>query len=308
MVSSSSWLELLYYNPPLPEVHGWHRIKVRILRETELLRLLYYSCLGLVCLQLFSLAYYVREQRFLAAYLSRVADPSRPSSEQIKDVVLSLKEMSDANNDSYFLFPMFGFLRPTALQVIQHGGDCADRSRLVVALMRLRGISASKWALYNARGESVHAVVQADVESGNMVVDPLFGIWFPKPRSGGYYSILELRQDPNILSQRITELRAQGLEPGADRLEAYNSKDYIYSYARTINWNKSPIMKYSYGLLSWGMGRRVDELKRPAFAEEPPLMVVYGAGALESILLVLGFVLSRHKRMARQRGIMLEEY
>jgi hypothetical protein len=143
-----------------------------------------------------------------------------------------------------------------------------------------------------------------------MVVDPLFGIWFPKPKGGGYYSILELRQDPNILLQRITELRAQGQEPGADRLESYNPSEFMYTYARTINWKKSTAMGYLYRLLYLGMGKRVDELKRPAFSEEPPLMVVYGAGAVQSILVVVGLVMFRrkHKRMASRRGILAEEY
>jgi hypothetical protein len=256
---------------------------------------------ALIGLQALSLTYYFREQTVLTAYINHVVSSSLPPSEQIKGVVLSLKDKPDDGNDSYFLLPFFRFLRPTPWQVIEKGGDCADRSRLVIALMRLRGIQASKWALYDAQGESRHAVVQADVESGKMVVDPLFGIWFPKP-DGGYYAIPELKQDPAILTQRISELQAKGLRPGADRLETYRFDQYVYSNARTINWNKSGIFRISYSFLHRILGERVDDFRRPAFVEEPALMVVYGAAAFEVVIVLVWLVAERRRRRRTLRA------
>ena len=254
------------------------------------------AILGLLLgLQLFSLTYYVREQRSLVAYLNQIASPSLPPSEQVKEVVLSFQDKPDDENDSYFLWPAFRFLRPTPWQVLERGGDCADRSRLVVALLHLRGIHASKWALYNAQGESKHAAVQADVESGKMAVDPLFGLWFPKPQ-GGYYAIRELRQDPRILSQRVDELLAKGQQPGAGRLEFYPKDQYVYTQARTINWNKSGSMRFAYRALHGILGEGVDELRRPGFAEEPPLMVIYGAAGMEFVLVLAWFMMVRLRR------------
>jgi hypothetical protein len=262
------------------------------------------SLMGLLfILQIYCLKYYLDERAYLFAYLNRVTSASRPPSEQAKDIVLSLKDKPDQDNVSYFLCPLFRPLRPTPPQVIEHGGDCADRSRLVVALLRLHGIHASKWALYNAKGESVHAVVQADTESGQMVVDPLFGLWFPKPQ-GGYYDIRELKTEPAILAQRINSLKSQGLEPGADRLETYEWKQYVYSDPRTINWNKSPILEFLYLGLHGIWGEKVDNLQRPAFVEEPALMVLYGTIGLE-LLIALGWValgqLKRSKALADRR-------
>ncbi len=246
-------------------------------------------------LQVFSLTYYYRERRSLVAYLNGIASPSLPPSEQVKALVLSLKDQPDDENDAYFLCPAFRFLRATPLQVLNGGGDCADRSRLMVALLRLRGIHASKWALYNAHGEPKHAVVQVDIESGKMVADPLFGLWFPKPQ-GGYYAIRELRQDPRILLSRIDELLAKGQQPGADRLEFYPKDQYVYSQARTINWNKSGITRSAYWLFQGIMGEGVDELRRPSFVEEPSLMIVYGAAGLECVLVLAWFMMMRLKR------------
>src|SRR6267378_1647486 len=255
----------------------------------------------LLGLQSLSLAYYLREQRALAAYVGKVADPGLPRSEQVKAIVLSLKDKSGDGNEGYFLLPVFRFLRPTPWQVIENGGDCGDRSRLVIELLRLRGIHASKWALYNAQGESKHAVVQADVESGDMVVDPLFGIWFPKSQ-GGYYGIRELRQDPGILIRRLEELRAKGLRPGAARLEFYEINDYIYGNARTINWNKSFIMKSVYWALHGLLGVRADQIGRPAFVEEPPLMVIYGVAVLELVLILVWFIMTRNRNQVAAKS------
>jgi hypothetical protein len=255
----------------------------------------------LVGLQSASLAYYLREQRVLATYVGRVVGPDLPASEQVKALVLSLKDKSGEGNDGYFLLPVLRFLRPTPLQVIENGGDCGDRSRLLIALLRLRGIHASKWALYNAAGESKHAVVQAKVESGEMVADPLFGIWFPKPQAG-YYAIAELRQDPGILPQRIAELRAKGLRPGAGRLEFYEFNDYIYTNARTINWNKTFVMKFAYKVLHGILGRSADDIGRPAFVEEPALMVIIGAAALELALVFAWIILARRRKQVLAKG------
>jgi hypothetical protein len=284
--------------------HNYVRVS-RSCGVTELNRRnLYLSVLlaPLLALQIWSLVYYVHERQALDAYLNQVTTPTTSASLQLQDIVLSLRTKPDNGNDSYFLLPFFSFLRPTPLQVIENGGDCADRSRLVIALLRRRGISASKWALYNPKGESVHAVVQADVETGEMVADPLFGIWFPKP-DGGYYDIAELRGDPNILAQRVRALRAEGLEPGADHLEGYNFSEYAYTNARTINWKKSPLMFLTYRLLRKLMGTRVDELHRPAFVEEPPLMVIYGAAAIELFIILTWLLLERVRIWRTQKQI-----
>lgn len=251
--------------------------------------------------QFISAAYYFREQAELGNYLDRVANPSSPPSELTKDVVLSLKGKPD-ENDSYFLLPLFRPLRPAPWQVIEKGGDCADRSRAVIALLRLRGIHASKWALYDAHGESVHAVLEADVESGKMVVDPLFGLWFPRPQ-GGYYDIGALRQNSKIIAQRIAELRAQGVQPGTDRLDFYPLNRYVYTHARTINWDKNVILRFLYALLHRILGERADSLARPAFAEEPPLMVIYGSATLEVAVLFAWLLVERRVGKSATRAV-----
>ena len=249
----------------------------------------------LVCLlgvQALSIVHFLNEERYLSDLMDRIAPRSLPPSEQAIKVVESLKEKPDIDNPSYFLLPIFGFLRATPRQVMEQGGECGDRSRLVIRLLSVRGIKASKWALYSNEGKSVHATVELEAESGKMVVDPLFGLWFPRA-SGGYYGIRELRQSPEILRDRIQSLLEEGKRPGTSDLHTYPLDDYSYEYAKTINWDKWVGMRMVYEALRLVVGPALDDLKRPTFAEAPQLMVVMIAAALQGGLVILYFAVVR---------------
>jgi hypothetical protein len=232
----------------------------------------------LFALQCISVIDYLREEDYLLGLMDRIAPRSLPPSEQAIKVVESLKglpvkEFSATRQDSpYFLLPIFSFLRPMPRQVMEQGGDCADRSRLVIRMLRQHGIEASKWALYTKEMKSVHAVVELEAETGKMVADPDFGLWFPRS-NGGYYSIRDLRQSPKILRDRIQSLVEQGIRPWA------------------VTW---PL----YKVLSVIMGPSVDDLQRPAFVEAPQLMVVIIAGVIQGGL--VGPYLA-HIRIARRK-------
>jgi len=228
-----------------------------------------------VSIQVISIRSYLDDKHYLEILVNRIADPSLPPSGQVKEVIAYLRDLPPATNKSYYLLPVFRFLRPTARQVAEKGGDCADRSRLLVVLLRLRGVQASKWALYDNNMRPQHAVVQVRAEDGDMVVDPLYGLWFPRP-DGWFFSIKELKDDPEILKERIRFLLIRGEQPGALSLAHYPLNTYFYTNARTINWDKSFGMKMLYRVLYVAVGDKVNDLPRPALAEEPELIVIYG--------------------------------
>jgi hypothetical protein len=256
---------------------------------------------SLFALQCISVIDYLREEDYLLGLMDRIAPRSLPPSEQAIKVVESLKdlpvkEFSATRQDSpYFLLPIFSFLRPMPRQVMEQGGDCADRSRLVIRMLRLHGIEASKWALYTQEMKSVHAVVELEAETGKMVADPDFGLWFPRS-NGGYHSIQDLRQSPKILRDRIQNLVEQGKRPGASDLRKYPLNDYSYEYAKTINWEKWAVTWPLYKILRATMGTSVDDLQRPAFVEAPQLMVVIIAAVLQASLLVFHTLVARVRR------------
>ena len=150
--------------------------------------------------------------------------------------------------------------------------------------------------------KSVHAVVELDAETGKMVADPLYGLWFPRSDKG-YYGIRELRQSPNILSDRIQSLVEQGKRPGTSNLRNYPVEEYSYAYAKTINWEKWVGMWALYKVLRVIMGPSIDDLQRPAFVEAPQIMVVMIAGAIQCGLIIAYFALVRlDGNMKRERS------
>ena len=238
----------------------------------------------LVAMQALAFVDYVRDQERLAALISQIASPLLPPSQQAIAISDYLSTKPHSSSNSYFLLPVFRFLRPTPLQVAEDGGDCADRSRLMIVLLELRHIHATKWAIYTPAMEPRHAVVELDSEQGKMVIDPLFGVWYPRP-NGGFFDIESMRSDPTILRNRILELRAENVHQGQDRPEWYPLDQYIYTYARTINWNKSVYMRVAYDISHAVIGDRVNDIARPEWAEQPALMLIVLLVPFEIIVL-----------------------
>lgn len=251
-------------------------------------------------IQIWSLFVYLNDQRYLSKLADRIIDPALPASEQVKSIVIYLRDRPVISNQSYFLIPVLSFLRPTGRQVAEQGGDCADRSRLLINLLALRNVKASKWALYNNDLVPKHAAVEVEVETGKMVVDPLYGLWFPKG-NGGYYSIQELKADPSILVSRIQYLIKQGEQAGALALQGYPLDDYVYTHARTVNWNKTSAMRFAYALLYSLFGEKVNTIPRPAFVEQPALVMAIGIAGIQIIFLGawIGLMLRTPRRINR---------
>ena len=260
----------------------------------------------IVCLfavQWISVVDYLDEERYLSGLMDGIAPPSLAPSKQAIKVIEALKDLTERGNSSYFLLPALRFLRPMPQQVIEQGGDCSDKSRLVIRLLHQHGMKASKWALYTQEMKSVHAVVELEAETGKMVVDPLFDLWFPRP-DGGYYGIREMRQSPSILQDRIQSLLRKGLPPRTSELRSYPLDEYTYQYAKSINWAKWFGMRLVYESLELVMGPATDDLRRPTFVEAPQLMTVIMAAMLQgSLLAAILLALLMQKRFGREKDL-----
>jgi hypothetical protein len=69
-----------------------------------------------------------------------IAPCSLLPSEQAIKVIESLKALPVKENDSYFLWSIFSDLRSIPRQVMEQGGDCADRSRLAIRMLSQDGV------------------------------------------------------------------------------------------------------------------------------------------------------------------------
>lgn len=189
-------------------------------------------------------------------------------------------ETGTATNEQSFYVPQLG---ATPRQVLESGGDCADKSRLLSAMLRQIGVPATMAMCINPDTEEPsHTVVEAQIGPGHyMVVDPAFDLAFPKPDSNGYYGLVDLRHDPSILDRRLDQL-AGTLPPGHPQ-QSYNRAAAVYDEATTLNWNKNVVTAFIRDQLVARLGDGVYRLPRPLLLEEPQL-------AIASVMVLLGFI------------------
>ena len=201
-------------------------------------------------------------------------------------------------NESFFVWPR---LRAMPLQILEAGGDCADKSRLLSALLREVEIPATAAMCFDApSGMPTHTIVEAQPEEGvYMVVDPAYDLYFPRDDAPGYYDLLDLRRDPDLVARRVAELRTQPV-PHSEAGLYYLRPSTTYAYVSTINWNKNACLRFVQRQLQRWYGDEVYRLPRPVLLEEPKLFVA-AASLLPAVfsLLILGGAAyaTRHRRL-----------
>lgn len=216
------------------------------------------------------------DNNFLSNYAEQYISESGKESDTAVQLATAIRNKLVAKrNSGSFIAPVFRFLRPTARQIAESGGDCADKSRLLITLLKLKGIDASKVALYDDQEKPRHAVVEVKIENDQeMAIDAYYGLYFPKP-GGGYYSVWDIQQDESILKSRIDSLLAQGNDVRRPRLSRYPYHKYTYRQPRTINWDKSFVMQGLYTVLTTIFGQdAINRLERPYITERPALMLL----------------------------------
>jgi hypothetical protein len=189
-----------------------------------------------------------------------------------------------AKNQNYFLLKALG---PTPRQVLESGGDCADKSRLLSAILRLNGIDSTLVTLFACAdcGPS-HIVVEARYDKDWMVADPVFDMVFPADEFT-YHGVDDLKANPALLIDRLDELtRARGRHPVAK----YRRDTETYTWARYINWDKYPWSRNLARRLA-PLGIDLQQLRRPYFLEDPKLLVAGLAGLAGMAALLFWLIL-----------------
>lgn len=180
-------------------------------------------------------------------------------------------------NQDYFVIRKW---RAPPMQVVQKGGDCADKSRLLWALLREIGIpSTMVMCFHRETRQPTHTVVEARIGADRyMVVDPVYGLYFPKG-GGEYFDLRDLRQDPEIVDQRVVELRTTA--PPTSPVWSYDAVSAAYDGATSINWDKNSLTHLVYAMAKAWYGEDVYRIQRPRILEEPKLSAA-------AALLILG--------------------
>ena len=156
-------------------------------------------------------------------------------------------------------------LDATPVQILEHGGNCEDKSKLLIVLLRELGVEGSLAMLYPCEGcRSQHTVALVETRTGWTLVDPVFDITFPD-RRGGFHTIETLRAEPALLERRLAELRAA--RGPADKINRYKRADH-YSHITTVNWNKNALTRAVAGLIR-ATGGEPWSTPRPLFLDDP---------------------------------------
>ena len=239
-------------------------------------------CLFLVLLMLcLSIFFYISRRkdsqslRILAIQVTKNINTSDEKVRVLNSFVYH--NQSFAKNTGYYLLKSLG---PTPVQVLDKGGDCADRSRLLAAMLNQIGIEASLAMMYPCKGcLPVHTVVLATTESGIISADPVYDLMFPK-ETGGYYDVRELMNDPEIQRNRLRALRT--MRGSQDEIMSYDETSHHFQFITTVNWSKNIWLRGIQNVLD-RLNVPSHLITRPALLEDPQL----GLAAFSGISAVL---------------------
>lgn len=249
---------------------------------------------------IFSLVMFVswhRDRDRLAAIAQAVAPAGLSAGEKAERLNAWIyANQGFAKNRRYFLWDA---LEATPIDVLKHGGDCEDKSKLLVAMLDTVGVEGTMAMQYPCRTCSpVHTVVLADIGDRLAAYDPVYNISFPDGR-GGYLDVRSLRAQPQLMNQRLDELvRLRGQ---ADKIAHYSRPDHTYAHITTVNWDKNWLTRaVAAGLSAFGLEPALTT--RPFFLDNPKEFFAVAGAAMAlgfaSLLLLVLFV----RRLRRPRS------
>lgn len=201
-----------------------------------------------------------------------------------------------AKNKGFFLVERLG---PTPVQILENGGDCADKSRLSAAILDEFGIDATLVMLSPCAGcRPRHTVFEARTDTDRIASDPVYNIVFPD-ESGGYHGIVALRDNPELLPGRLQTLVA--LRGSDDKVAYYQSAPdgSHYGHPKTINLEKFAATR----LLKRILARFLDDpelIQRPRFLEDPKLFLALAGLGLGGMSLGLAGLVSLQIRRSHR--------
>ncbi len=201
-----------------------------------------------------------------------------------------------ASNPAYYLIQK---LRATPVQVLELGGDCADKSRLLYALLSEIDITSSMAMCFDETTyDPTHTILEARVGADEyMLVDPAYNLFFPN-ESGGYHDLIDLRRDAQILPQRISALLAKNPASTA-RDRYYLSASTTYHTTSTFNWKKNSLTKFALSLAQAIFGEQVYRLGRPCFLECPKIALLMLLLAFSGTAGIVGLAIRQWGRSTR---------
>jgi hypothetical protein len=187
-------------------------------------------------------------------------------------------------NERFFLVPALG---PTPNQVLESGGDCGDKSRLVSAMLWQLRINSGLAQIFPCQDcGPIHAVVEAEYEAGRMVVDPIWDVDYPTG-DGKFLGIRELAGTSRG-REHVADL--QWRRGAGDKIQLMPESEATFDYAVAVNWQKNAFSRavaFGLRLLRYDPAH----LLRPHFLEDPKLALALFLFIVAGLLMVISFIL-----------------
>ena len=228
---------------------------------------------------------YTHEQRALSKFLDDrgLSDPIVDPIAAVRDLTAYLSTLPDGETTRRLRYvnPLYGVLRARPIDVLQHGGFCGNKSRLLVALLGLRGIPARLSYIYNpaalATGKAdqpyVTAFVEVRVDDRWIVADPLLGLVF-HDGTGRPVTSADLAARPDLVRSQAPAW--------------YTPEVFDYREIRGIRWAKFPAgERLQNSLVAVLSPALVNAVRYPLWVQRPNLVVAVLAGAVGAAALIL---------------------
>ena len=191
-------------------------------------------------------------------------------------------------NQEFFLFKSLG---PTPIQVLKQGGDCTDKSILLMAMLESIGIDSTLVMLFGTDGKTpTHTVVEVRDGQFKAVADPVYDLVFPNP-NGGFYSIGDLRNNSALLLNRLDNLLQ--IRGTSNKIVHYRRVSESYQFASPINWNKNDQLKFISNILG-GMGIEARDIRRPHFLDDSKLFISTTLFFIGLLFIIFAFVFKKN--------------
>lgn len=239
---------------------------------------------------------WMRDNAILRAQALAVVQGSRNSAEAVVALNHWVYEHEGfAKNHRYFIVKALG---PTPLQVLQSGGDCSDKSRLLSAMLNEIGIPSGLVMVYPCPNcDPIHTVVEAKYGDGRMVVDPIWNVDYPA-ENGRYYGVRDLAGNQRGPA-RILQLKQQTAQ--GTKIWRMPDTEATFTYAAGINWKKNSITKAAASTLRQ---LRIEPATvfRPRILEDPKLALLILVIATSAAAFAMGGLLLPIEAYMRRAG------
>jgi hypothetical protein len=198
---------------------------------------------------------------------------------------------------------MVSALGPTPIQVLEFGGDCADKSRLVAAMLNELNIGAGLVMISLCPNCGfIHTVVEAEYERGRMVVDPIWHVDYPTA-DGRFLGVRDLAGTIRG-RERVAELQRE--RGSSDKIAVMPATEATFDYAVGMNWDKNTVTRTVAATLHL-LGYTPQQMFRPRFLEDPKLalsllLVWIGIAIIGAVFSIDFFVQKAAGRRIRGSG------